>query len=365
MLRFLPCAHSGPATRDSIPPVKSLQVRGRLPSVWSPAVTNTSVDHSFAVGTRSIDNGDMCSTTHAYWPAWRHCMRATPGSFQGYLKRVCHLETCRTSIVAALDGLHRGLCTLTTPTTCAHTPTMGRFTDLCLPCRKAFASRKAWAGHAARAHGYRSRAFLLGSTPVCLSCGRSYGSIGRLRRHLAVVPRCAAQWGSFKTDQEAPPSSHLMAPPEPVAGLRCEVPSPWDPSLSHALLAELDQLNECSEDLVWTTIEDQIEPLSILRATVEAWRDFHSDSSWHAETAENMLRLLDPQVIAEHFPEEGPYVEPPVSTLLQPLRYDAFLATGAAPSMCLCCRHSACRPDMPWTLGSATSPPALVSGARL
>ncbi|OLP82755.1 Ribosomal RNA large subunit methyltransferase J [Symbiodinium microadriaticum] len=62
-----------------------------------------------------------------------------------------------------------------------------------------------------------------------------------------------------------------------------KVPSPWDPSLSHALLAELDQLNECSEDLVWTTIEDQIEPLSILRATVE--------------------------VIAEHFPEEGPYVE--------------------------------------------------------
>ena len=119
-----------------------------------------------------------------------------------------------------------------------------------------------------------------------------------------MVPRCAAQWGSFKTDQEAPPSSHLMAAREPVAGLRCEVPSPWDPSLSHALLAELDQLNECIEDLVWTTIEDQIEPLSILRATVEAWRDSHSDSSWHAETAENMLRLLDPQVIAEHFPED-------------------------------------------------------------
>ena len=53
-------------------------------------------------------------------------------------------------------------------------------------------------------------------------------------------------------------------------------------------------------------IVDHIAPLPLLRTTVARWRDAHRGSAWHAETAENMLLLLDPIVSAEHFPSDAP-----------------------------------------------------------
>ena len=214
----------------------------------------------------------------SHWQEWRECMRSTPGRFKGCLKRVCQLEVCRTSLIAALDGLHRGLCLLANGPDCAPATTASGFTDLCIPCRKAFVSRKAWAGHAARVHGYRSRAYLLGRTPICLGCGCSFGTIGRLRRHLTVVPTCVGRWGSFTPDGTNEVSAHPLAPPTFVAGTHQDVTSPWDPSISDALLDDLNSLGEGSEDSVWQVIEEHIEPLSILRATVEHWRTSHSDS---------------------------------------------------------------------------------------
>ena len=246
------------------------------------------------------------------WHVWRECMRSTPGRFKGCLKRVCQLEVCRTSLIAALDGLHRGLCCLTTGPVCVPAAAADVYTDLCIPCRRAFTSRKAWAGHAARVHGYRSRAFLLGDTPLCFGCGRSFGTIGRLRRHLTVVPACASRWGSFTPDSTVVVPAHPLAPPTAVAGIHHDVLSPWDPSISEALLVDLNSFSEGCEDFVWQTIEEHIEPLAVLRATVEHWRALHPDCSWHAEVSENMLLLLDPSVSAEHFPKERgpPRVDP-------------------------------------------------------
>ncbi|OLP92674.1 hypothetical protein AK812_SmicGene25481 [Symbiodinium microadriaticum] len=255
------------------------------------------------------------------WEPWSACMRDAPGRFKGCLKRACLLETYRVTVVAALDGLHRGLSLLVFPPTLERAASSSAFPELCLPCRRAFVSRKAWAGHAARMHGYRSRAFLLGKTPVCLGCGRSYGTIGRLRRHLAVVPACAAKWGSFTPAQQGDTLPHPLAPPAPIDGCYQHVVSPWDPSISDALLADLNALGESTEDSVWNVIEEHIEPLSILRATVEHWRDSRAESAWHAEITENMLLLLDS---AEQFPEgttntrEDPY-QVPVWCTLAPL----------------------------------------------
>ena len=85
---------------------------------------------------------------------------------------------------------------------------------------------------------------------------------------------------------------------------------------------------------MWNAIEEHIEPLSILRATVELWRDSHADSSWRVEMSENMLLLLDPQVSAEHFPDgpapvrEDPY-QVPTWCALAPL---CFSLTGEVRS---------------------------------
>ena len=233
-------------------------------------------------------------------------MQLEPGRFKGLLRRACGLELQRVAILAALDGLHRGLLAASGPTSVEAATTVAVHPEMCIPCRRAFVSRKAWAGHAARLHGYRSKAFLLGDTPVCRGCGRSYGSVGRLRRHLTVVPKCAASWGSFTPATGPAHEIHPLAPP-------FEVPGTWrafdvgaDDNISHGLLTDLRSLSDCAEDEVWSAIEDHVEPLSSLRATVQAWKAEYPDSHWHQEVAENMLFLLDPQVSAEHFPREAP-----------------------------------------------------------
>ena len=192
---------------------------------------------------------DLPNPDHS-WEPWSLCMRSAPGRFKGCLKRACQLEMCRNVIAAALDGLHRGLRLLALPQACEQAPSSSSFTELCLPCRRAFVSRKARAGHAARMHGYRSRAFLLGRTPVCLGCGRSYGTIGRLRRHLTVVPACTSNWGSFTPAHRQDTPSHPLAPPAPVAGTHQTTVSPWDPSISDTLLADLNALCNSTEDSV-------------------------------------------------------------------------------------------------------------------
>ncbi|CAE7475487.1 unnamed protein product [Symbiodinium necroappetens] len=72
--------------------------------------------------------------------------------------------------------------------------------------------------------------------------------------------------------------------------------------ISARLLAALEAFEGEDEDIVWACVEDHIEPLSVLRATVTAWKNKHAASPWHGETAKNVLLLLDPSVTADNFP---------------------------------------------------------------
>ena len=47
-------------------------------------------------------------TTHS-WEPWFSCRKLEPGRFRGLLRRVCSLELYRTTVIAASDGLHRGI----------------------------------------------------------------------------------------------------------------------------------------------------------------------------------------------------------------------------------------------------------------
>ncbi|CAE7307735.1 unnamed protein product [Symbiodinium necroappetens] len=113
----------------------------------------------------------------------------------------------------------------------------------------------------------------------------------------------SCRWGSFTPDCTKDVPAHPLAPPTAVGGTHQAVVSPWDPTISDALLGDLCLSSEGSEDSVWSVIAEHIEPLSVLRTTVEHWRDLYPDSPWHAEVAENMLLLLDPSISAEHFLE--------------------------------------------------------------
>ena len=239
------------------------------------------------------------------WEAWRRFMLDRPGPYKGLVKRVSQLDSRRISFLAALDGLYRGLRLLSGAPDILPAPAEGTYEHMCLPCKRAFRSKVAWSGHAARLHGYRSTAYLLDEGCLCQGCGKSFSSPGRLRRHLTSVPACTVLWGSFEPTEGCRryKTAHPQAPPQAEAGLGAHASLDFDDTHHLPLWQELEQLFNCTEEEVWSVIVDHIAPLPLLRATVEKWRDAHSGCAWHAEIAENMLLLLDPNVSCGVLPE--------------------------------------------------------------
>ena len=117
------------------------------------------------------------------------------------------------------------------------------------------------------------------------------------------VPECITRWGTFVASDESHRKMHPLAPPSHVCGSR--LPAPLLTEDSHVSKLLLEQLSACQaddEETVWHYIEETIEPLSVLRATVCSWRDSDPTSDWKSAAAENALLLLDPAVTAEIFP---------------------------------------------------------------
>ena len=249
-----------------------------------------------------IRNTSRAPLPASSWPFWRTLIQQHPGTFKGWIRRAVALDQCRLHLLASLDGLYRAISRV------ALVPAVQRelaCPELCIPCKRAFATRVAWSGHAARLHGYRCRAHLTAKGSTCLACGKQFANLHRLRRHLVSVPRCVQLWGAFtpgvSADEQEP--AHALEPPVSVPGSFAQHPTDPAPDGCPALLLALRELDGCEESTVWSCIADFIEPVATLRATVSQWRDEFPASQWHHEIAENMLILLDPQISAEIFPE--------------------------------------------------------------
>ena len=256
------------------------------------------------------------------WAFWRSLMAARPGTFKGWLKRAVSLDNCRIHLAASLEGLHRAM--VRSAGTLPSRPDLD-CTELCIPCKRAFATRVAWAAHAARAHGYRSRAHLKASGTICLSCGKDYSNVHRLRRHLVSVPKCVQQWGQFVPEPSVRRAAqgHPLAPPCPVAGTAAPLELPDDDDeICLMLLDDLRSSGDCSEAELWSCVSDHIEPVATLRRTVATWASEFPLSDWHRDMADNLLILLDPHISAEHFP----------STEAAPKRDTSALPTWRNPS---------------------------------
>ena len=107
------------------------------------------------------------STTHlphpdGHWPAWASLIQTRPGQFKSMYKRARALVVHQYA-VAAPDGLHRTLRRLSGSDAPALDGYTARHAEVCLACKRSYPTRTSWAGHAARVHGYRTRAFLLPS----------------------------------------------------------------------------------------------------------------------------------------------------------------------------------------------------------
>ena len=236
-----------------------------------------------------------------HWDAWHSFIKAFPNRFKGLCKRARALSISQHTVIAAFDNLHCALADLSGSRAPVHGALQTPHTEICLPCKRSFPSRVLWAGHAARCHGYRSRSFLLPEDRICRTCAKVFATVGRLRRHLTAAPRCLAHWGVFQPSAAAARyQPHAMAPPTVVPGHTVPPPAfDFSPTVSSTLLEALQALCDCTEDEVWEVLESHIEPLQTLRATVMRWKDDGPFSAWRSETADSMLLLLDPEVVAE------------------------------------------------------------------
>ena len=112
----------------------------------------------------------------AEWCAWLTLLQAHPRRYKGIVKRARALEARRNQVVAALQCLNKAMLLLygrQRPEVPVDPPA---FTEICIPCRRAFPTRLSWAGHSARKHGYRCHAYLCAEDTVCRSCGRRFSS---------------------------------------------------------------------------------------------------------------------------------------------------------------------------------------------
>ncbi|CAE7256044.1 Pol [Symbiodinium sp. CCMP2592] len=128
--------------------------------------------------------------------------------------------------------------------------------EVCIPCRRAFANRTRFAR-------------LAGSASLRLD---AYGDI------------CSPTPTAF-------PSGVLFSLEELGLGIRTDV--------SLGLLAELSAVEEPSSGLVWDIVAGYVEPLTVLRATVQEWSAAPEATPDRVSVCQDILLLLDVDLLAD------------------------------------------------------------------
>ena len=277
------------------------------------------------------------------WEPWCHLCSNRPGLFKGMVRRAKGLEQCRIQCYAAMQALHKAIRVHSDGELIEPCEAPRIYPEACLVCRKAFETRGAWACHASKLHGYRLAATVLAGShgdTLCRGCGKCYANTGRLRRHLLHSAVCRAQWGAFTMAEGVViPALHERQPPLHIEGVLERMHEGYDPaSYSKGLLEALCRLRSPSAQQVWDLVVDFVEPLQVLRQTLDMWRrsEFFCDE-W-CEIAEDVLLMLDPEVCCDVFsktPKQSgptlccPDLPGPFGTILP------FVLTGAMAAFAL------------------------------
>ncbi|CAE7709486.1 CPK33 [Symbiodinium sp. CCMP2456] len=258
--------------------------------------------HSWVANTTELGKPDVS------WDDWHDLIVRRPGRFKGIVKRARALECVRVAAFANLQAFRKALLARAgvqegPDRTGEDRP--AAYTEACLVCKVAFPTRATWAVHAAKCHGYRAPATLLAKEqeqPLCAGCGKLFANAHRLRRHLLHAGGCRTRWGTFVVDGAIPAIPHSQRPPLQVSGASARAEDSYDPVQVHpGLLAQLlDLASPCPED-VWEIVVEYVEPLAILKSTLQSWARHPHATDQVREVAADTELMLDPELWCEDF----------------------------------------------------------------
>ncbi|CAE7861943.1 unnamed protein product, partial [Symbiodinium necroappetens] len=235
---------------------------------------------------------------NAKWPEWLHCITTTPNRFKGLVLRAQGLDGCRNVVIAAYAGLYRALRALSP-----------------LPIREPPEDN---------AFGMRHAFMVIAPMRIWLLVPHS----------VRVVVVLTEVWAdSADTWSTAPPV--LVPDAQPGAPYLDYVPG-----ISQPLLADLRAAPTYDEELLWEVVIAVIEPVQVLRDTVQLWKDTTSDSNEVQDAADNILLLLDPDLLADsvqpqpkpkEFPADAVPFWPDLEPFTVPAAGEILLADLASP----------------------------------
>ena len=110
-------------------------------------------------------------------------------------------------------------------------------------------------------------------------------------------------WGTFTPSEptSTPDALHSQAPPGPIPGIvDSEAALGIRTDIALGLLSDLETCNPEDETEAWNLVVSYVEPIEVLRQTVREWASLPSGDAARANTAENILLLLDVELLADH-----------------------------------------------------------------
>ena len=214
--------------------------------------------------------GERAGLPHPFedWQAWTELIRSTPGRFKGLIRRAAISEVCRSGALSAWESCVRNVWSSVKDKNgeeVAEPVTHG-----CLLCKLSFPCLQSWGSHAARSHGYRSKAQLLTRGTQCQACHRLYSSPPKLTLHLKNSPNCLgyveglhlagrlAAWASEEGHAQAPACRPAAPIVVPTAG----------PDICHGLLQQLCSSEYDTDEAALRLAVNHVQPLPVLLETV-------------------------------------------------------------------------------------------------
>ena len=162
----------------------------------------------------------------------------------------------------------------------------------CLLCGLAFRTQQAWGAHAHRAHGYLSPAHQHAQGRRCPACGLTVANLTRLRKHFKTSAVClqVAQ-GCFEvpTFPLDLTQGHLQFP---ATGGEARTTLPAARAVTCQPLArDLARLTDADDVAIFEIVKSHIEPLPVLRLTLQQWIDSLADGHLRASGQDVLLVL--------------------------------------------------------------------------